>query len=98
MMKTSSKSESSGADNFVSHTIGDKLGSTSIGDKLSSTSIGDNFERSLFPSGFSRLPSIFSTNFDTDFTMFKDDQVGCDTDCHRPYSCNGWDVVSEQDL
>ena len=86
MMKTSSKSESSGADNFISHTIGDKLGSTSIGDKLSSTSIGDNFERALFPSGFSRLPSIFSTNFDTDFTMFKDDQVGWGRVCNGLYS------------
>jgi hypothetical protein len=35
-----------------------------------------NTERSLFPSSFSRLPSIFSRDLDnSEFPKFKDDQV-----------------------
>lgn len=53
--------------------------SSNICDSSLLSSSGDKFintERSLWPSSFSRLPSIFSSDFDnTDFPKFKDDQV-----------------------
>ncbi len=61
-MKTSETSKSSN--------ICDSSLLSSSGDKFTNT------ERSLWPSTFSRLPSIFSSDFDnTDFPKFKDDQV-----------------------
>lgn len=61
-MKTSETSKSSN--------ICDSSLLSSSGDKFTNT------ERSLWPSTFSRLPSIFSSDFDnTDFPKFKDDQI-----------------------